>query len=129
MTVGLSTAGLANRILDHLRGGSAWSQPAGLYVALHTGDPGSDGTANAAATSSRSQATFGAAVSGAIALTGTLPSWSMTAGESVSHISVWDASSAGSFLWSAALSVTKTVDAGDTLTLNSCGLSLGALAS
>lgn len=129
MTVGLSTANLANRILDHLTGGSAWSQPAGLYVQLHTGDPGAAGTANAASTSTRSAATFAAAVTGAIALNGTLPSWSMAASETISHISVWDASSAGNFLWSAELSVAKSTDAGDTLTLNSCGLSLGTLAS
>jgi len=129
MTVGLSSANLANRVLDHLAGNASWAQPAGLYVALHTGEPGADGTANGAGTSVRSAATFSSAVAGAIALTGTLPSWSMTAGETISHISVWDASTAGNFLWSATLSVAKSVDAGDTLTLNSCGLSLGALAS
>jgi hypothetical protein len=53
----------------------------------------------------------------------------MTATESISHISIWDASTAGNFLWSAALSVTKSVQSGDTLTLTSCGLSLGALAA
>lgn len=129
MTVGLSTANLANKILDHLRGGTAWTQPSGLYVKLHLGDPGANGTANPSTVATRSQVTFAAASSGAIALTGTNPSWSMTATESVSHISVWDASSNGNFLWSAALSVTKSVQSGDTLTLTSCGLSLGALAS
>jgi len=129
MTVGLSTANLANRILDHLRGGTAWTQPAGLYVRLHLGDPGASGTANASSVSTRSQATFAAAASGAIALTGTSPSWSMTGTETITHISVWDASTGGDFLWSAGLSVAKSVQSGDTLTLTSCGLSLGALAS
>jgi hypothetical protein len=131
MTVGLGTTTLANRILDHLRGGTAWTQPAGLYVKLHLGDPGAAGTANSSVVTTRSEVTFAAAASGAIALTGTNPSWSMTATESISHISIWDASgpSAGNFLWSAALSVTKSVQSGDTLTLTSCGLSLGALAA
>lgn len=129
MTVGLSTANLANKILDHLRVGTAWSQPAGLWVRLHLGDPGSNGTANGSVVTTRSQVTFAAASSGAIALTGTNPSWSMTATESVSHISIWDAQTGGNFLWSAALSVTKSVQSGDTLTLTSCGLSLGALAA
>lgn len=127
MSVGLSAAGFANRVLNHLVGGSSWTQPAGLYVGLHTGDPGVDGTGNGAVTSDRSQATFGSAVSGAISLTGNLPSWTMAGAETVTHISVWDASSGGNFLWSAQLSVAKTVDTGDTLTLNSCGLSLGPL--
>lgn len=129
MTVGLGTTTLANRILDHLRGGTAWTQPSGLYVKLHLGDPGANGTANSSVVVTRSQVTFAAAASGAIALTGTNPSWSMTATESISHISIWDASTAGNFLWSAALSVTKSVQSGDTLTLTSCGLSLGALAA
>ena len=129
MTVGLGTTTLADRILNHLRGGAAWTQPSGLYVKLHLGDPGAAGTANSSVVTTRSEVTFAAAASGAIALTGTNPSWSMTATESISHISIWDASTSGNFLWSAALSVTKSVQSGDTLTLTSCGLSLGALAA
>lgn len=129
MTVGLGTTTLANRILDHLRGGTAWTQPSGLYVKLHLGDPGAAGTSNPSVVTTRSAVTFAAAASGAIALTGTNPQWSMTATESISHISVWDASTGGNFLWSATLSVTKSVQSGDTLTLTSCGLSLGALAA
>lgn len=129
MTVGLSTTNLANKILDHIRGGTAFSQPGGLYIRLHVGDPGSAGSANTSAVGTRSQATFAAASGGAIALTGTNPSWSMSGTETISHISVWDASTGGNFLWSAALSVAKSVQSGDTLTLTSCGLSLGALAA
>lgn len=129
MPVGMNTTNLANKILDHLRGGTAWTQPAGLYVKLHTNDPGSAGTSNASAVTTRSQATFAAAASGAIALTGTNPSWSMTASETISHISVWDASTAGNFLWSAALSASKAVVSGDTLTLTSLGFSLTPLAA
>ncbi|MBF6371094.1 hypothetical protein IU469_36175, partial [Nocardia puris] len=58
MSVGLHTANLANTILDHLRGGSAWTQPSGLYVKLHVGDPGSTGASNASAVTTRAQATF-----------------------------------------------------------------------
>jgi hypothetical protein len=49
MTVGLATTTLANKILDHLRGGTAWTQPAGIYVKLHTADPGAAGATAAAA--------------------------------------------------------------------------------
>ena len=130
MTVGISASNLANRILDHLRGGTAWGQPSGLWVALHTGDPGVSGAANAAPTvAARSAATFGAASGGAFSLTGTNPVWSMSSGATVTHISVWDAVSGGNFLWSAPLSVAKTIDAGDSLTLNSCGLSFGPLSA
>jgi hypothetical protein len=129
LTVGLNTVNLANHILDHLRGGTAWTQPAGIYVKLHIGDPGSAATSNASAVTTRSQATYSAAASGAIALTGTNPSWSMTATETISHVSVWDAVTSGNFLWSAALSASKAVVNGDTLTLTSLGFSLAPLAA
>lgn len=129
MAVGMHTTNLVNKILDHLRGGTAWTQPSGLYVKLHTGDPGSAGTANASAVTTRSQATFSAAASGAIALTGTNPSFAMTTTETISHISVWDASTSGNFLFSAALSASKNVVNGDTLTLTSLGFSFAPLAA
>lgn len=127
MTVGLSTTNAANAMLNGFR--NTAFQIAATWVQLHTGDPGGAGTANVSAVTTRSQATFAAASAGAIALTGTNPNWNMTSTETISHISVWSASSSGNFLWSAALSVSKSVQSGDTLTLTTCGLSLGALAA
>lgn len=127
MTVGLATVASANAMLDGFR--NTAFQVAATWVKLHTGDPGSAGTANASAVTTRSQATFAAATSGALALTGTSPSWSMTTTETISHISVWSASTSGTFHWSAALSASKSVANGDTLTLTSCGLSLSPLAA
>lgn len=131
MTVGISTTNLAHRILDHLRGGTAWTQPTGLHVQLHTADPGASGTTGVFAnvSTARSQATFSAAASGSINLSNS-PSWTITgAGGTVTHIAVFDAASAGNFLWSAALSASKTVASGDTLTLTTCQLTLGTLAA
>lgn len=126
MADGLSS-GLANNLLNTLRG-SAYSVN-NVYVKLHGGAPGAAGTSNASAVTTRSLATFAAASGGAIALTGTNPSWSMTASETITDISVWDSSTAGNFLWSATLTTPKTVANGDTLTLNTCGLSLTPVAS
>ena len=127
MTVGLSTVNLANAMLNGIRGTSFSN--AATYIALHTGDPGASGTSNTSAVTTRQSATFAAASSGAIALSATPTAWSMTTSETIAYISVWSASSAGSFLWSAQLSVSKTVANGDTLTLNTCGLSLAPLAA
>lgn len=129
MSVGIHAANLANKILDHLRGSTAWTQPGGLYVKLHIGDPGSAGTANPSTVTTRSAATYAAASGGAIALTGTLPNWAMTAGETITHVSVWDASTSGNFLWSAQLASSKAVVNGDTLTLTVLGFALGAIAA
>ncbi|WP_280186031.1 MULTISPECIES: phage tail fiber protein [Nocardia] len=128
MTAGISTTNLANKVLDHLRGGTAWTQPAGLYVKLHIGDPGSAGTSNASAVTTRSAATFGAASAGGISLSNA-PSFSMTASETITHVSVWDASTSGNFQWSAALGSGKVVANGDTLTLTQLTLSLAPLAA
>lgn len=129
MAVGLHTANLANAVLDHLRGGTAWTQPTSLHVKLHISDPGAAATSGASAVTTRSTATFAAASGGAIALTGTNPSWSMTASETISHVSVWDAATSGNFLWSAELTTSKAVVNGDTLTLTALSVSLTPLAA
>lgn len=128
MPVGLSATNSANAMLNGFRNVSF--AVAGTYVKLHTGDPG-NGSANAAAGSStRPQVTFSAASNGAIALTGTQPTWTNAGtNETVSHVSIWDSASAGNLLWTAQLSTPKSWATGDTLTLTSCGLSLSPLAS
>lgn len=130
MAVGLSVAGLCNKILDHIRLGTAFAQPAGLFVKLHTADPGATAATAASAVTARPAATFGAASAGAMALTNT-PSWSMTANETITHISVWDTAgpTGGNFLWSAALGTAKAVNSGDTLTLTACTLTLSTQAA
>ena len=128
MAVGLATTTLANQWLNMLRA-VAFTAPVGTWVKLHTGDPGATAAANASAVTTRSQLTLAAAASGAVALSGTQPSWSMTTSETISYISVWDNATAGNFLWSAQLSVAKTVANGDTLTLTTGGLSLTPLAA
>lgn len=127
MTVGLATTTLANNWLNMLRA-VAFTAPAATYIKLHIGDPGAAGTANASAVTTRQAATFSAAASGAIALSNS-PSFSMTATETISHISVWDASTAGNLLWTAALTTPKSVVNTDTLTFTSLGVSITPLAA
>lgn len=127
MTVGLATTTLANNWLNMLRA-VAFTAPAATYIKLHIGDPGAAGTANASAVTTRQLATFSAAASGAIALSNS-PSFSMTATETISHISVWDASTAGNLLWTAALTTPKSVVNTDTLTFTSLGVSITPLAA
>lgn len=120
MTVGLHAANLANKWLDML-GGTAFTAPATTAAKLHTGDPGSAGTANASSVTTRPAVTWAAASAGSKAMNNTpsWASWAGTNGEVVSHISVWDSTTAGNFLFSAALTASKTVNTGDTLNLTS----------
>jgi hypothetical protein len=132
MTVGLVTVAYVNKILDHMHRSVASTAPAGNFVKLHIGDPGAAATANVSSVTTRPQMTFGAAASGSIAITATFPTWAAwagTNGEIVSHVSVWDAATVGTFLYSAVLTVAKTVNTGDTLTLSSFSASLAPLAA
>ncbi|GAA0738772.1 hypothetical protein Drose_04190 [Dactylosporangium roseum] len=132
MAVGLSAANFADKVLNHMLRAVASTAPAGNFIKLHVGDPGSTGTANPSSVTARPAATFAASSSGSCSLTGTLPSWPSwagTNGEVVTHISVWDASTAGTFLYSAALTASKTVNTGDSLTLNTLTFGLTPLAA
>lgn len=133
MTVGLSAANTANPWLNVLRGTSAatFTAVTTLFVQLHTGDPGSAGTSNVSSTTTRQAVNFSAAASGSQSITGTTQwtNWAGTNGEVVTHISVWGASSAGTFYYSAALSASKTLNTGDTLTLTTLTVSLTPIAA
>lgn len=134
MTVGLSAANTANAWLNVLRGTSAatFTGVTTLFIQLHTGDPGASGTTSVSSVTTRPALNFGAASAGSQSAIATLPSWTSwagTNGEVVTHISVWSASSAGTFYYSAALTASKTVNTGDTLNLNSLTVSLTPIAA
>lgn len=128
MTVGLHTVNLANEWLDML-GASAFTAPANTYVKLHTGDPGSAGTANASANTTRVVLAWAAASAGSKSIQATLPQWASWASgsETISHISVWDNISAGVVLYTFALTTPKAITNGDTLTLTAHTFSLTPL--
>lgn len=130
MTVGLHAANLANKWLDML-GATAFTAPSNVYVKLHTGDPGSAGTANASANTTRVVLAWAAASAGSKAIQATLPSWAAWASgtETISHISIWDNISAGNFLYSVALTASKQVANGDTLNLTAHTFSFTPIAA
>lgn len=90
---------------------------ANVWVKLHIGDPGEAGTANAAGETTRQQVSMAAAASGATTNDADLTWTSVSTGETYSHISIWDASTAGNCLWTGALSASKTVNVGDNFTI------------
>lgn len=128
MTLGISTANVANVVLDWLRGVAPATVP-GLWVKLHIGDPGAAGTTFPSVVTTRVQATMNVASGGSITLSAVSGSWSMTATESITHISVHDASSGGNFRWSAILGTARSVNNGDTLTLTVLTLGNAPLAA
>ncbi len=126
MTAGLATAH-AHGLLNLYRG-TNYTAPAGVYVKLHTGDPGANGTANASAVTTRNQVTFNAPSTGSMTLS-SLSGYAMTATETITHISLWDASSGGTFVQSAALTASKNVTNGDTLNITTLTLAYTPIAA
>jgi hypothetical protein len=114
-----------------MRGGGngvTFTAPATIYGQLHTADPGASGTTAVAGSSTRIAFTFAAASSGSIALSNS-PAFTGTTTETITHISFWSASTAGTFYWSAALTASKAIVSSDTLTFNTATVSMAALAA
>ena len=118
MTVGLAATAYANKVLDHMHRAQASTAPAANYLSLHTGDPGASGASNLVSSSTRALVTFAAASAGAIASnnTPTWSNWAWASPSTISHFGNFDASTSGTFLNSFALTASKVVQTGDTLT-------------
>lgn len=125
MTVGLAAA-TANGFLNVFRGTTYTGVT--VYMKLHTADPGAAGATAASAVTTRNQVTWNAASAGSMTLS-SISGYSMTTGETISHVSFWDASSAGNFLQSAALTTPQAVINGSTLNFTTVTLSFTPIAA
>ena len=124
MTVGFA-ASVVNGWLD------GTFATATCWLKLHTADPGASGaTAAAAGDTTRKQATMAAASGGSKAMTGTAGPWTNGGtSETLSHLSFWTASSAGTFNASAALSSSQAWANTNTFTLTSLTISVTPIAA
>ena len=105
---------VANSWLDALARNTSYAN-ATVYVKLHLGDPGSAGTTNPAVETTRQQATFGsAAASRAISNTVAIEWTNVSTTETYTWVSLWTASSGGTFLGRDDLSSPAAVTANDT---------------
>lgn len=126
---------LENKILDHILGNTAYTAPATVYVALHTADPTDVGnvsevSGNAYArvaltnnTTNFPNASGGSKATGAAA---TFPTPTPSGWGVVTHFTLWDASSAGNCLFVGALTASKTVNVGDTVSFASGAITVTA---
>lgn len=112
------------KLLDHVTGTTSFTAPSNFYLKLHTGDPGEDGTGNAATETTRQSASFSSASSGSITTSATVEWTSVSTTETYTHWSAWDASTSGNCLWYGALSASASVTAGDTFQITSLSLTL-----
>jgi len=106
---------LETKILDHVFGGTAYTAPSTLYVALFTADPGDgdSGTEVSGGGYTRQTVTF--TTSGATTSNDSAVEYATATANygTVSHIGIYDASSAGNLLAHASLTSAKTIETGD----------------
>lgn len=124
MTVGFAS-GVVNGWLD------GTFATATCWWKLHTGDPGSAGaTAAAVGDATRKQSTMSAASGGSKAQSGTAPVWTNGGtSETLSHLSNWTASTAGTFQASATLAASQAWASGNTFTLTAVTIAITPIAA
>ena len=111
-----------NALLDAV-GGTAFSV-ANAYLQLHTGDGGEDGTANVAGESTRQAVSFNSASGGSMSASAAVSWTNVSTSETLTHWTLWDASTAGNCIWTGAFNTSSTVAAGDTFTITTLTLTL-----
>jgi hypothetical protein len=125
MVAGLSAARAAS-ILNVFRATTYTS--VSVFVKLHTADPGAAGATAPSAVTTRNALTLNAPSAGSSTLS-SLASYAMTATETITHVSLWDASTAGNFIESWALTAGVPVINGSSLTFSTFTLSFTPIAA
>jgi hypothetical protein len=101
---------VANSTLGLLLNGTGFAGFAGVYVQLHTGAPGSVGTANVAGNTVRQAAGVMATPSGGSTTNSTAINWtSVSTSETYSKVSLWSAPSGGTFIASGSITAAAIV--------------------
>lgn len=116
MAVGLS-ATVVDGLLASLLNGTAFTVYTDPWVQLHTADPGTAGTTSVAGESTRQQLTGTFTVSAGSTTNPAAVNWtSVSTSETYSYVSLWSASTAGTFIASGTVTA-NPVTAGDNFTI------------
>ena len=116
-----------NKLLDHLLAKTSFTMPSNVYLALYTATPSDagGGTEVSGGTYARQLLVFNSASGGASNPTADVvfPIASANWG-TISHLGIFDASTAGNLLIWGALTVSKTINTGDQLVIPAADLDL-----
>ena len=120
---------LENKVLDHILGTTAYTQPTTVYVGLSTASFADDnsGTELSGSGYARQSASFNAAASGtadnsaAIEFPAATASWG-----TVSHFGIFDALTAGNLLIHGSFTTAKAIGSGDILKISAGDLVISA---
>ena len=111
---------LERKLLDHTLGTAAYTHPSQAYLALHTADPTDAGSGAEVSGGSYARQTIdfnAAAGTGGAVTNSTAEDFTNMPACTVTHIGIWDASTSGNLLYHGAVSSSKTVASGDTISL------------
>lgn len=116
-------------VLDWMMTTGAATRPTAWFVALYTAAPSDSGGGSEVATGgyTRKSVTFSAASTpGGTTSNSGVVTWTATGAAfgTVTHVGIFDASTAGNLLWQGALSASKTVNDGDTIQFSAGNLTL-----
>ena len=108
---------LENKVMGHVFGGSAYSAPGTLYLALYTTDPGEGNTGTEVSGGSYARQTVAFTVTNNLATNTSAIEFPVATGTwgTITHIGIMDALTTGNLLAYAQLSSSKAVSAGDAL--------------
>jgi hypothetical protein len=120
---------LESKLANHVLKNTAYTPPTTLYIALHTADPTETGavaevTTGTYATYVRKAVTLGAESGGSCVSTADI-TWDALPAITISHVSVWDAASAGNALFYGPLGASKTMASGDSFRLATGQVTIG----
>lgn len=98
-----------------------------IYVQIHTGDPTDAGTSNVSTVGSRVSVTLGSASSGSRS-NNSSASWTnidiTPSTETITHFSIWSASTSGTCIGYGSLTSSRTVQDGDTITVSNSNITI-----
>ena len=121
MATGISSY-LADELLDAVGNNSSFAVGA-VYVKLHTGDPGANGTGNPATETTRKAASFGASSAGTLTSDADITWTNISGSEDATFFTAWDSATTGNFLFSGSISG-NAYTAGDTYVIPSGSLTV-----
>lgn len=114
----------AHKILNKILKNTDFTHPTAVKVSLHTANLGETGANEVVGGDyERKTPTLGVSAAKEILNTAVI-NWTNMPACTVTHIGIWDTEAVPNFWWGGVLSVAKTVDAGDKLTLEVSALSV-----
>lgn len=106
---------LGNALLNEVLRNTGYTPAATVYISLHTADPGLTGASEVSGGAYARQSIAFAAASAKVCINSALITFptATVAWGTITHAGIWDASTAGNFLFGDALTISRVIGIGD----------------